>query len=59
MTAKPVREPCTSLCGHAGFGSTLQASAFSPPDLNIKPLADLHSCDAARGQRAPIAQLMF
>lgn len=49
MTSKPVTEPCASLCGHSGFGSTLQASAFRPPDLNIKALADLHSCDAARG----------
>lgn len=46
MTAKPKREPCTSLCGHGRIGSTLQASVFSPSDLNIKPPADLHSCDA-------------
>lgn len=47
MTCKPERESGAVPCVDNGrIGPTLQASVFSPSDLNIKLLADLHSCDA-------------
>lgn len=46
MTSTLKGQRCHSLWGHSRTGSTLQASVFSPLDLNVKLLADLHSCDA-------------